>query len=322
MLRENDSVKVLNLRDNLDEAGASRIAAALAVNQGITDLRLSYNRIGMGGLQALGQALRQNPRVTSLNLGGCKIGDAGMHEVVGLLEHNDTLRMLNLSNNDITPKGAILLLNALREKPLFTALTLGWFNSIGAEGAHAMGELLATHTGLASLDLSACDIDSDGAIAIAQGLYDNITLEHLRLRHNAKLKAEGVLALAGALQTHPAIKSVDLSGIPLDLATVEALAQMLLNNHPSLVSLDLSECGIDDAGASILAKALAQNKTLKKLALNNNKIGNEGACELIGALENQQRTIILKMNGNGGIDAGTGAALLKLCAEEAVKFET
>ena len=98
-------------------------------------------------------------------------------------------------------------------------------------------------------------ISDAGAVALAQALYHNSTLERLNLSNNS-------ISDAGAV----------------------ALAQVL-HHSSTLRQLYLTNNSVSDGGAVALAQALHHNSTLKVLDLSgNNGIGEEGTCKLVQAL--------------------------------------
>ena len=68
-------------------------------------------------------------------------------------------------------------------------------NKIGAEGARAMAQGLATNTTLTSMDLSTSGVGAEGARALAQVLATNTTLTSMDLGDN-EIGDEGARAVA------------------------------------------------------------------------------------------------------------------------------
>ena len=109
------------------------------------------------------------------------------------------------------------------------------------------------------LNLIDCEIDSDGACQLANGLSTNDTLQTLHIEDNPGIEAAGVTAFAKKLRTNSA-----------------------------LICLDLRECNIDSEGACQLASALCVNNTLQELSVRDNPIGVKGASAVAVA---QKRVI-------------------------------
>lgn len=65
--------------------GALGLSDALKINESLTSIDLSYNRIGTEGAESLADAFAQNPSLTELNLRRNKIGDAGASALASTL---------------------------------------------------------------------------------------------------------------------------------------------------------------------------------------------------------------------------------------------
>jgi hypothetical protein len=105
------------------------------------------------------------------------------------------------------------------------------------------------------LSLWGNEITSDGASILADGLYNNTTLEQLYLSNNY-ISDMGVYSLTKVLST----------------------------NNSTLKILDLGTNGITDVGAQYLADMLKHNTALTRLVLSGNKISDRGVQLLVHAL--------------------------------------
>ena len=133
------------------------------------------------------------------------------------------------------------------------------------------------------LDLRNNCISDAGAVALAQALHHNSTLEWLLLSNNS-ISDAGAVALAQALHHNSTLVRLDLSNNSISDTGAVALAQALHHNS-TLVWLDLYNNSISDAGAVALAQALHHTSTLVWLHLcGNDAIGEEGTCQLVQSL--------------------------------------
>ena len=69
------------------------LAAALAVNRGLINFDLSYNRLLPPEALAIGKALRQNKRLKALNVSGNKFGEVGAIHLVEAVKYNRHLEV-------------------------------------------------------------------------------------------------------------------------------------------------------------------------------------------------------------------------------------
>ena len=93
-----------------------------------------------------------NNSLTKLNL-GCCIPEAGLTEIAKGLLHNTSLERLDISHN-----------------------------KLGMKGSEALGKLLSYNKSLTELNLWWCDIPQAGLKELARGLFQNTTLQTLKLQ--------------------------------------------------------------------------------------------------------------------------------------------
>ena len=227
---------------NINHEQTALLAKAIQNNHSLTNLYLSYNKVGDAGASALANALQNNHSLTTLFLEGNKVGDAGASALANALQNNHSLMNLDLSYNKVGDAGASALANALQNNHSLTKLYL-YNNQVGDAGASALANALQNNHSLTNLDLRHNQVGDAGASALANALQNNHSLTYLGLWNN-QVGDAGASALANALQ----------------------------NNH-SLTNLSLSCNHVRDAGASALANALQNNHSLTKLDLSDNKVG-------------------------------------------------
>jgi hypothetical protein len=147
-----------------------------------------------------------------------------------------------------------------------------------------------------------------GGDAAARACANAGALTCLNLERNAEapLRDAGVIALATALEHHPALTALELgwSGIRDDGAA--AIAQLCARN-PRLLRLDLgndddgagARNAIGDAGAHAIAAALqAPGAALTHLGLAGNGLGDEAAVALADALRSNGTLRVLQLQRN------------------------
>ncbi|MBX9702595.1 MAG: leucine-rich repeat domain-containing protein [Silvanigrellaceae bacterium] len=113
----------------------------------LTHLDLSINQIGDAGAQALAAAIANRTNLTHLDLYQNQIGDAGAQALADALANHTNLTRLDLSKNQIGDAGAQALADALANHTKLTHLNLN-FNPIGDAGAQALADSLANHPNL------------------------------------------------------------------------------------------------------------------------------------------------------------------------------
>jgi len=121
------SLRVLSLHHNaIDDDGVASLCAGLArqTQCALTALYLGNNCIGDAGAARIAHALANNTSLAYLGLSVNRIGDDGASALAGLLKTNCTLRALYLSWNSIADAGGRALLQALDSNRVLGQLLL------------------------------------------------------------------------------------------------------------------------------------------------------------------------------------------------------
>lgn len=101
---------------------------------------------------------------------------------------------------------------------------------------------LSSVSTVTEVDLSYNNIGNDGAIAFADLLRKNTSIQFVSLAHN-NIGPEGARAIADALMLNMTVVSISLRGNPIDDEGGIAIGTMIRGNN-TLVSLDLGNCGL------------------------------------------------------------------------------
>ena len=148
----------------------------------------------------------------------------------------------------------------------------------GDSGATALGHVLRINKHLQGLSLNKNFIGDDGAVAIAEGLQMNDKLGILYLVRNG-LTNVAMQAFKDTIAKNEALTMLNFAENQIDDDGVCAIAEGLklrANNQDRLETIDLDHNLFEDRGAACLADALTDNKFIKWLDLNKNRIGGEG----------------------------------------------
>ncbi|KAL0235758.1 hypothetical protein GEMRC1_002340 [Eukaryota sp. GEM-RC1] len=116
---------------------------------------------------------------------------------------------------------------------------------------------------ITSLFLDCNRIGAEGAIALAETLKTNITLEKLYL-HDNSMGGEGVIALANALKTNSTVTEIILSNNVIYDEGAFAFAELLKINS-TLTILDLSGNPLGPEGATTLAEVMEVNSSITEI---------------------------------------------------------
>ena len=250
----NPQVRELIVRGNLiGDAGASKIAAALAATATVTRLDLSANKLTAGGLQHIIEALEPSG-VTRLALSDNPVlSDAANTAVAGLAKSSLIKRVtsLDLANTSLTGAGLCALCAALRPSECIASLSLQRnpqaFSS--SEAAEAVGELIRGSRTLAQLSLAQTGLTAAAAAKIAAGLRFAPALARLDLSGNAGLGDSGAAELAAALEGNATLRTLRLVACGIGAPGAAALERMLDVNF-ALGALELAGNPVDSADAA------------------------------------------------------------------------
>ena len=182
--------------------------------------------------------------------------------------HSTTsLQRLSIGRNDISVESIASLCKSLSANSSLRSLDM-WGCHFTTTHCECLGQLLRhpIHCKIEELDLSYCNLTSDGVGEVVSGLSDNHTLRVLNFSHN-QIKLEGAVAIATMLKTNSSLKR-----------------------------LNLGWCSIDSSGGVELGAALERNKTLRVLWLTENALGDDGVKGLCVGLENNSSLEHLDLN--------------------------
>ncbi|CAF1568788.1 unnamed protein product [Adineta ricciae] len=329
-LINNNTLTVLFLQGNqIEDVGAKYLSIALLSNTTLVTLNLDQNRIGDVGAQYLGNMAINNRTLTHLSLynnpgsfcvivndmmsfkrdksvssfyvSDHKLDDQGIQLIGNLLKTDTTLSSLTLRGSEIGDREIQYLATALLDNTVNNIhLTLDELdlerNLIGDQGAQYLGKAFEKNNRLVELNLSENRIGDQGALYLANTFKKNTRLTKLDLSKN-RIGNQGAQYLNDAFEKSTALIDLDLDENPGSFcATVSALIS--LKNNKTITRISLSDNQIGDQGAQRLADFIKNNTSLTDLWLDNNRIGDQGAQYLLNALANNKTLTTLKLYGN------------------------
>ncbi|KAL0239600.1 hypothetical protein GEMRC1_009708 [Eukaryota sp. GEM-RC1] len=221
-----------------------------------------------------------------------------------LRNHND-LEFLNKSSLffprlkelhvDACASITMLLMESLKVNTSVTSINLV-DNSMGAEGAKALGEMLKVNTTVKCVNLERNFIGAEGTCAIVEALTLNSTVNSINMSINF-IRDEGTTVLVEALKANNTIANINLSYNAIGNKGARAFADALKVNA-TLTSVNLGFNSIGDPGARALADALMINTTISRINLEGNSIGAQGAIALAKALTINTTLISVNVKNN------------------------
>ncbi|GAA3451342.1 gala protein [Dactylosporangium matsuzakiense] len=186
-----------------------------------------------------------------------------------------------------------------------THLLLGT-NGLGAPGTAALAASLAPGHGVETLYLGCNAIDADGAAPLFERLAADDTVTALWLKRNP-LGDAGAARLAAMLRANTAITTLDLVNTGLTETGLALLVDALCARERPVARVFLGGNGLGPSAAPLLARLLADGGP-SGLFLAANRLGDDGAREVLGAVSRGGTT--LGLGGNGLTDVAPVAAQL------------
>ncbi|NXK14686.1 NAL12 protein, partial [Herpetotheres cachinnans] len=163
----NSSVQKLWLwRCRLTEASCGVLATMLPASPSLTELHLSDNELGDGGVRRLSEGLRDPAcRLQTLRLWRCRLTEASCGVLAAVLPASPSLRELQLGDNELGDGGVRRLSEGLRD-PACRLQTLSlWQCQLTGACCEDLGAVLSTSQSLEQLDLTENDL-GDGSVQL------------------------------------------------------------------------------------------------------------------------------------------------------------
>ena len=260
---------------------------------GISEIDLSGNDITSAGVKHLSNFPKQLvKKLETLNLQDNKLNSESCQNLAHLIPHAPHLKKLNLSHNqNIGKEGAVTLLSSLSAHNSLEELLLV-DTGIGVEDCKALSKVLAhsSCTHLKELYIGLNILPPEAVEPIISELYHNMTLESLNI-NNSHFHFKNTISLASVLRT-----------------------------NKTLVLLSLVHCNIDSDGACQLASALCTNGTLQELYLHNNPIGAKEAIEQFSKMLHENKSLKKLDLGDDSIgEEGTQKLIVSLAPNTTVE---
>jgi Ran GTPase-activating protein (RanGAP) involved in mRNA processing and transport len=230
-IRDNGALSVLSLKSNsLCAEGGKALAAGLKGNQGITELDISDNSLGMNsvydadtsGIIALADAIPDMRALSVLSLKSNSLQAAGGKALAEGLKGNQVITELDISSNNLglnsdygaDTSGIIALADVIPDMGALSVLSLK-SNGLGVGSGKALAEGLKgnqviTELNIADNNLANYGADMSGVVALADVIPDMGALMSLNLSSNL-LKAQGAIIIADAIKVSKCATAVVLA---------------------------------------------------------------------------------------------------------------
>ncbi|XP_035013107.2 capping protein, Arp2/3 and myosin-I linker protein 2 isoform X2 [Hippoglossus stenolepis] len=198
------------------------------------------------------------------------------------------LKYVNLSVTKLPPQALRLLLQGLATNTHLSGLELDLSScELRSEGAQVIQEHISEATAIKSLDISDNGFEND-MVTLVLSLGRCRSLQRLALGGNFAMKSRAltdVLHRIAQLIQDEECPLQSLSVCDSKLKTGMHILLSALGGHTALAELDISGNNIGDTGAKMLAKTLMNNTRLRSLTWDRNNVTARGFQDVADALE-------------------------------------
>ncbi|XP_072891997.1 NACHT, LRR and PYD domains-containing protein 3-like isoform X2 [Hemitrygon akajei] len=174
-------IQKLEMSDvGLTDSGAEDLVLALSTNRSLTELNLSYNKLGDSGVKLVSAALRNAEcKIQKLWLNNVGLTDSSFEDLSSTLSRNRYLTQLHLNGNELGDSGVKLLPVALRN--LECKIQKLELNSVGLtdSGAEDLMSSLSTNPSLAELSLVSNSLTDQSVPALRHLILTLPSLERI-----------------------------------------------------------------------------------------------------------------------------------------------
>ena len=283
-----------------DSSGIKAISQAISVSGPLTSINLSWSMLGPADAKALvdggafrgsltectllknefdvetARMLAQISKEKKISLCGIKpdqteasfaytnlkLADGVL--IAAALEFRGSLTQINLPGNSLGPEGAKALGPAISVSKSLTSIDLS-LNKLDAEAAKALGPAISVSKSLTSINLWRNDIGAEGGKAIAEGIAVSKSLTSINLHMN-DLGSEGGKAIAQGISVSKSLKEINLGGNNLcgidafgkGTYTTEGIVTLsnAISVGKSLTAADLRANSLSDAAKQMLHESV------------------------------------------------------------------
>ena len=278
ILYNNDRISVLNLsKNNFGDAGIELLINAVKDSMSLVSLDISSNSISYKGGQKIFSIFINQQSIIDLNISSHeginrnRLTSKGIKGIVKYLEQNLFIETLNLSGNSLKNEGFDLICKGLNNNISLLNLNIS-NNDIQENGINKSIKRINT-TKLYSINLSNNLILDGGLLTLTNNLRHFPELRVINIS-NCGIQFNGFKQLLKTLQGVRRIESLDISRNKLSTNRFEELKTYFCAF--GIKYLNLSRCQLGDESAFPLGECLAQNETIRKLNISNNKITDIG----------------------------------------------
>lgn len=157
-------------RNRLENEGARALAKAFQLMGSLEEVHMPQNGINSPGVMALASAMRHNPELRVLNLNDNTFTKKGTLAMAQALRHLRNVQVINFGDSLVRSEGAIALAAVLREGlPILKELNLS-FNEITEAAALVVAQAVTDKPHMEKVDLNGNCLGEEGCEALREAM--------------------------------------------------------------------------------------------------------------------------------------------------------
>lgn len=279
--KEMKRIEKINLSEN--ELSKEALAKLLGKLTNLKMITVRDNPFGEGGVVELVQSMHcHETPLETLKIADTGVGESDCKQIANLLA-DGWLQKLNLHRNGLSSKSIACILNGLKQHKTMHKLNLSESHFSEEDCKSLSSYLSKPECPLKNLNISECEINSEGAVCLGRALLTNHVLTTLNLGDNL-IGDDGAATLGKALEENGVLRTLHVMRCGITQVGATALAAGLRGNA-KLQSLRLDGNCIGEEGARALGEVIAKNCTLKWLYLGDDESLGSGVNWMLERLE-------------------------------------
>lgn len=197
----------------LDRRLISCLANIISTKTSLQELDIRGNPLSPGAMIPLLQALESVPSLRSLSIINTKIGCSDLKALFQLVQNHSSLQELRIGDEAMSPECVSMIVDGVFARSSLKSVHF-WLMDL-RPSLSAVSQLLQGNANLATLEMHGCKIGSEGSKALAQSLCENVTLEKLVLSMfdvpvSDQIGTDGAIAFADMLKVNKSMEHFEL----------------------------------------------------------------------------------------------------------------
>jgi len=256
----------------------------------LADLDLSENDMDDPVAVILFKKLENHHSLSTLKLSSNKIGCIGMDALINVLHENHTLTSLDLGFNKVGSNSVIKVAQNIHS---ITSLNLQYNSLLSASDVTALAENLKTKSSITMLNFNGLSMDTHSSEAVVSLIDKNKSIKSLKI-DDTKFDLDAICKMLRSNQ--PSLSELDIGCIHFEKENATIFSQALLSNsYLSKLSIRFEikqEQGgqnhsdeLNNEILTILCSTFGKCSTLTSLGIKCNNLGGNGVKMLMKALQ-------------------------------------